>query len=120
MRERWVRFFFIHTVELRRKIMNAFSNAQFSYCPLVWMFHSRTLNNKINRIHERALRIVYNDANSSFNELLIKNRSFTIHERNIQTLATEVFKIINGLSPEIMKEILPLKLTSNYSSKFAF
>ena len=105
-------------IQQRCKIMNAFINAQFGYCPLVWMFHSRALNNKINRIHERALRIVYNDANSSFNELLIKNRTFTIHERNIQTLAIEVFKIINGISLEIMKEILPLKSTSNYSSRF--
>ena len=36
----------------RRLIMNAFFNSQFNYCPLAWMFHSRKLNNKINRLHE--------------------------------------------------------------------
>ena len=107
-------------VEKRRKIMNAFINSQFSYCPLVWMFHSRTLNNQINRIHERALRIVYNDKNSSLNQLLFIDESFTIHERNIQTLAVELFKIIHGLSPEIMKDILPLKEKNNYCTNFPF
>ena len=45
----------------KRTLMNAFIESQFSYCPLVWMFCSRTINNKINHIHERALRLVYLD-----------------------------------------------------------
>ena len=45
----------------RRILMNAFFKAQFNYCPIVWMFHSRSLNNKINRLHERCFRIIYND-----------------------------------------------------------
>ena len=107
-------------IDQRRKIMTAFIHSQFGYCPLVWMFHSRTLNNQINRIHERALRIVYNDTHSTFNELLSKDGSFTIHERNIQTLAIELYKIIMGLSPQIMTEILPLKERNNYCSRFPF
>ena len=51
----------------RRNLMKAFITSQFSYCPLIWMFHSRNLNNKINRIHERALRLVYHN-NLSFSE----------------------------------------------------
>ena len=43
----------------RRNIMKAFVESQFRYCPLMWMFHRRGLNNKINRIHERALRIIF-------------------------------------------------------------
>ena len=50
----------------RRILLNAFFISQFSYCPLVWMFHSRGKNNKINRIHERCLRIIYNDKKSTF------------------------------------------------------
>ena len=53
-------------VDKKRMIMKAFIESQFGYCPLVWMFHSRRLNNKINRIHERTLRITYNDKSSSF------------------------------------------------------
>ena len=44
-----------------RIMMKAFIESQFQYCPLVWMFHSRTLNNRINKLHERALRLVYKD-----------------------------------------------------------
>ena len=57
-----------------RIIMKSFIESQFGYCPLVWMFHSRTLNNKINKLHERALRLVYKDYNLSFGELLIKDK----------------------------------------------
>ena len=73
-------------------IMKAFIESQFGYCLLVWMFHSRSLNNKINRIHERAVRITYNDKSSSFQKLLEKNNSVTIHHRNTKTLATETYK----------------------------
>ena len=71
------------SLENRRKLMKAFIESQFNYCPLTWMLHSRTLNSKINRIHERALRTVYSDCNSSFNELLDTDGSFTIHQRNV-------------------------------------
>ena len=44
----------------RKLLMNLFFTSQFNYCSLVWMFHNRTVDNKINRLHERCLRIVYN------------------------------------------------------------
>ena len=69
------------------------------------MFHSRSLNNKINRIHERALRITYNDKSSNFQELLDKDNSVTIHHRNIRTLAIETYKFLQGLSPPLFNEI---------------
>ena len=49
--------------------MRAFVNSQFNYCPLIWMFHNRTLNNKVNKLHERALRLVYKNDDLSFQEL---------------------------------------------------
>ena len=52
--------------EKRRIIMKAIINSQFGYFPLLWMFHSRTLNNRINKIHERAMRLVYDDNVSRF------------------------------------------------------
>ena len=64
----------------------------FIYCPLVWMFISRIMNKKINCIQERALRLVYSDHVSFFDELLKKDRSFFIHHRNIQSLAIEFYK----------------------------
>ena len=65
--------------------MKAFVESQFSYCPLIWMFHSRGLNNKINRTHERVLRIIFNDKSSAFQKLLNKDNSVNIHHRSIRT-----------------------------------
>ena len=45
----------------RKLLMNSFFISQFNYCPLIWMCHSRTINNKINSLHERCLCIIYND-----------------------------------------------------------
>ena len=76
----------------RRYLMNAFIKCHFSYCPLIWMFHSRALEQKINRLHERCLRIVYSDRTSTFEELLDLDKSSTFHQRAIQFLAIELFK----------------------------
>ena len=92
----------------RKLLLNAFITAQFSYAPAVWMFHSRKLNNRINHIHERALRLVYRDYTSSFDELLPKDNSFRIHHRNLQKLAIEIFKVKLGIAPQIMKNVFPL------------
>ena len=67
--------------------MKAFIESQFAYCPLVCMFCSRSSNNRINHLHERALRIVYNDPSSRFEDLLVKDNSVSIHHRNIRLLA---------------------------------
>ena len=89
----------------RRVLMNAFITSQFSYCPLVWMFHSRTLNNQINKIHEKALRLVFkNETFSSFDDLLKRDKSVSIHQKNLQILATEIYKTKNDLGPKIMKD----------------
>ena len=65
------------------------------------MFHCRSLNNRINNIHEGALRLVYNDSYSSFNDLLDKDKSVSIHMRNIQAVAIELFKVYKGVASDI-------------------
>ena len=87
------RISFMMNFKQRKTIMKAFVTSQFSYCPLVWMMHNRRLNNKINSLHERALRIAYKDTISSFQQLLEIDNSVSIHHRNLQVLATEMFKI---------------------------
>ena len=101
--------------------MEAFITSHFSYCPLVWMFHSRELNNKINRIHERSLRLVYSDKTSTFQELLDKDKSVSVHHKNIQVLATEIYKTVNGLAPTIMNSIFETKdIEYNLTNKINF
>ena len=67
------------------------------------MFSSRRSNNLINQIHERSLKTVYNNTSSTFHEPLPRNRSVSIHHKNIQTLTTEVFKVVNNICPPITK-----------------
>ena len=78
------------------------------------MLHSRKQNNKINRIHERVLSTAYSDYNSSFNQFLDKDGSFTIHQRNVQSLATEIYRYLHGISPAILSEVFKAKETIPY------
>ena len=77
------------------------------------MFHSSQLNNRINKIHERALRLVYKDNKLTFNGLLELDNSVTIHQRNLQIFATEIFKVKNSLAPEIMTEVFEINEPHN-------
>ena len=104
-------------------IMKSFITSQFGYCTLIWMFHSRVLNNKINSIHVRALGITY-DSKSLFEELLNKDNSVSIHHRNLQVLAIEIFKIKNNMAAEFLNEIFQnralvhnLRRNSNFSRR---
>ena len=69
------------------------------------MFHSRKLNVRINRLHERALRVLYRDFDSSFEELLRRDSYTTLHQGNLQKLITEMFKVKTGIALELMKGI---------------
>ena len=78
--------------------MKAFNTSQFSHCPLTWMLQSRTINNHINNIHERALRLTFKDNHSSFKGLFEKDHSVTVHHKNLQVLLTEIFEVKNELA----------------------
>ena len=103
------------SLDKRKMFLKAFIESQFSYCPLFWMFHSRTLKNKINRLHEKALRIVYSDFKTNFDKLL--DGSFCIHHRHIQTLTIEIFKFLNGISPSIVNEVFQVRRSAPYSPR---
>ena len=86
-------------------IMRSFIMSHFNYCPLIWMFHDRSTNSRINKTHERALQIVYRDTESSFDELLTKDNSVSVHQRNLQLLMIEIYKTKNSLNPSFMEDI---------------
>ena len=98
-------------IEKRRKTMKFFVTSQFWYCPLIWIFHSRRLNNKRNSFYERAPRITYQDHISGFQELLNKDNSVSIYRKNLQVLATKMFKTHRGLTPDIVREIFVPKIS---------
>ena len=86
--------------------MKSFIESQFAYCPLVWMCCDKTSDNRINHLHERALKTVYNDKIfSTFEKRLGKDNSVTIHVRSLRILATELYKTKENLAALIMHEI---------------
>ena len=89
----------------RKCIIRTFISTQFGYCPFVWFFCKRKINNRMNRIQERALRIVQKYYVSTFAQLLEKDSSVSIHIRNLQVPATEIFQAGNNLPPPIVQNI---------------
>ena len=79
-------------LDQRNLLLNSVIRSQFTYCPLIWMFTSCYLNNALNNIHERALRLIYNDHEKSFNSILTENNLKTIHQKNLEFLAIEIYR----------------------------
>ena len=93
--------------------------SQFSYCPLIWMFHSRAMEHRINRIHERTLRLIYpNQHQLTFKELLEKSKTVSTHQKNLQTLATEIYKAKNKISPKVVTSLFEFT-NKNYNFRNA-
>ena len=84
------------------------------------MCRSRTIKRKINRLHERCLRIIYNDKQSSFSELLEKDGFLSIHMRNIQFLTIEMFRVSKNISLHFMNDIFKKKDNNQYNLRQIF
>ena len=77
----------------RRVLVNSFITSQFTSCTIIWMFHSRRMRQRINKIHERALRRIYlSDSKLTFEEVLDKNKTVSILQKNLLAVTTEIFK----------------------------
>ena len=100
------------TLDKKKIVMNSFFHAQFNYCPLTWMLHSRKNNNKIKHLHERCLRLIYSDKTSSYENLLEKDNSVSIHHK---ALPIEMFKVKQKLCPEITYDIFMERTNNQYN-----
>lgn len=90
-------------------MLNSFIYSNFNYCPLVWHFSSNKSLEKIEKIHQRCLRLVLNDYDSDYKTLLEKSSKDTMKLRRIKALAIEIYKTINDLNPSFMKNIFTSK-----------
>ena len=79
------------------------------------MCQSCAKSNKINRLHERCLRVIYNDMVSTLEQLLKNDISISIHTTNLCFLAVEIFQVVKCLAPTIMNDLFPLKKTTQYN-----
>ena len=96
--------FYMDTEKLQH-LMKAFVLSHCSYWLLVWMFYDRTMNLRINQVHERAQRIAYKDHGNDFGYHLEQSNSVPIHARNLLLLMTEIFKTKSHVNPRFMKGI---------------
>ena len=86
-------------------LLNSVVKSQFSFCPLIWIFTSRYLNNALNSIDEIALRLIYNDYELPFHRILEDNKQKVIYQKNIESLAIEIYKFQTGLTPTIKSDL---------------
>ena len=100
----------------KKMLINAFFYSHFNYCPLIWMFSSKTSNDKIEKLHKRALQIIESDFTATYENLMAIDGSITIHKRNLQFLMTEIYKTLHDLNPPFMKEIF-VRIDSPYLLK---
>ena len=89
----------------RRILFDSYFLSQFNYCLLIWMNHNKSINKKINNLHERALRLIYCDHSSTLQELFQRDSSLTIHQTNIQALAIMMYKVVNNITFIIVSEL---------------
>ena len=78
-----------------KNLFNSVVKSQFNYCPIVWMFRSRTSSHMINKVYEMAVRVILGDDLSDFLPLLQNSRDICSNYKNIQSLTIEMFKTKN-------------------------
>ena len=97
------------TTQQAKMIVNTYILPYFLYCPLIWMFCRKKEINIINKVHKRALKTIYNDSSSSFEELLLHDNTVCFHKRHLQILMLEVFKSVKHENPLIIEELFEIK-----------
>ena len=95
-------------------IYNFFIVSNCNYSPLACHFYSTSSTNKLEKIQERALSFINNDFTSSLQALLISTTTAPLHVRRMAQIASEVYKIVNDIAPDYIKDLINIK-QSNYN-----
>ena len=98
-------------------IFKSFIQSNFNYCPLIWHFCSKTNTEKLEKLQFRALRIVFSDYTSSYEELLNRIQLLTLHMSRLRCIASEAYKCINNISPVYLRDLVEIK-QSNYTFRY--
>lgn len=104
-------------IKSRKTIYNSYIASNIKYCSMVWMFTSRTNLKKLDKLNERAIRMIYNDTTSSYDELLYKNASLDIYKECINSLAVEMFRLTHDLSPIYIQNLFSKKTHQHYDMR---
>ena len=76
--------------EQTKRLSEAYIISTFKYCHLIWVFSGKTENKSINKIHKRTIRLIYDTEHATFEDLLGRDKSRTIHEDNLHKLLVEI------------------------------
>ena len=98
----------------RKALFHSFINSQFNYCPLVWFNCRKKDLNKIEKIQERGLRLVFSDYSSSYDNLMNRMGITTVLTRLKKLLVTEIYKVQNDIAPPYLKDVFKQR-TSSYN-----
>ena len=101
-----------------KTIYTTMVKSQLNYCPLVWIFCPRRSSNVINEVQERVLRITYNDQLTNLKYLLSNHNEITLHQRNLQVLMTEMYKIKNPITPQKMSSLFEIRENTHNARYF--
>ena len=107
----------LFSIKKRGTLFKAFVQSQFKYCPIVWMFLGRRTNSKINKLDERALRIVYDDEVSTFDQLLAMDKCFCIYHQNIQRILIEIYNALHDSGNSLKELFIRRTSTKNMRSE---
>ena len=92
-------------IDGRLRIYQAFIKSNFTYCPVSWIFCGKRNSDKLEKLQERALRVVYNEYSMPYRDLLLHARILPLSMLRLKFLGTEVFKSVKGLNPEFLNEM---------------
>lgn len=102
------------TTEGRLKVYKSFISANFSYCPVIWLFCGKVNSTKLEKLQVRALRFVYNDYVSTYDDLLCRANVFSLSIYRLRFLAIEVYKCVRNENPQYLNTMF-VKKSSVYS-----
>ena len=93
----------------RKLLINAHVISQFQYCTNVWHFCGLTDIHKMERLHERCIRYIYNDYEIDYFDLLIKYNLTTLYGERTRKMCHQIYKTIVGENPSYMKDIFEIR-----------